>query len=94
MLCADCVAQFSDVVSWLSNSTSLASSPVRRQSTFKRKLRNARIDALNRRGKYILFELDPADVLLVAPANDRKVSLRSILMTICRRTPCDFSSRR
>ena len=33
--------------------------------TFKRKLRGARIDAINRRGKYILFELDSLDVLLV-----------------------------
>jgi formamidopyrimidine-DNA glycosylase len=33
--------------------------------TFKRKLRGARIDAINRRGKYILFELDSRDVLLV-----------------------------
>ncbi|HEV7683457.1 MAG TPA: bifunctional DNA-formamidopyrimidine glycosylase/DNA-(apurinic or apyrimidinic site) lyase [Pyrinomonadaceae bacterium] len=33
--------------------------------TFKRKLRSARIDAINRRGKYILFELDSGDVLLV-----------------------------
>jgi formamidopyrimidine-DNA glycosylase len=32
---------------------------------FKRKLRGARIDAINRRGKYILFELDSQDVLLV-----------------------------
>ena len=34
-------------------------------ATFKRKLRGARIDAINRRGKYILFELDSLDVLLV-----------------------------
>jgi formamidopyrimidine-DNA glycosylase len=34
-------------------------------ATFKRKLRGPRIDALNRRGKYILFELDSQDVLLV-----------------------------
>src|ERR1043166_5158240 len=34
-------------------------------ATFKRKLRGPRIDALNRRGKYILFELDSKDVLLV-----------------------------
>ena len=34
-------------------------------ATFKRKLRGARIDALNRRGKYILFELSSGDVLLV-----------------------------
>jgi formamidopyrimidine-DNA glycosylase len=33
--------------------------------TFKRKLRGARIDAINRRGKYILVELDSLDVLLV-----------------------------
>ena len=33
--------------------------------TFKRKLRSARIDAVNRRGKYILIELDSLDVLLV-----------------------------
>ena len=33
--------------------------------TFKRKLRGARIDAVNRRGKYILVELDSLDVLLV-----------------------------
>ena len=32
--------------------------------TFKRKLRGPRIDAINRRGKYILFELDSRDVLL------------------------------
>lgn len=32
---------------------------------FKRKLRGPRIDAINRRGKYILFELDSGDVLLV-----------------------------
>lgn len=32
---------------------------------FKRKLRGARIDAVNRRGKYILIELDSLDVLLV-----------------------------
>jgi formamidopyrimidine-DNA glycosylase len=34
-------------------------------ATFKRKLRGPRIDALSRRGKYILFELDSQDVLLV-----------------------------
>src|ERR1043166_1162531 len=34
-------------------------------ATFKRKLRGPRIDALNRGGKYILFELDSKDVLLV-----------------------------
>ena len=34
-------------------------------ATFKRKLRGARIDAVNRRGKYILVELDSLDVLLV-----------------------------
>ena len=34
-------------------------------ATFKRKLRGARINAINRRGKYILFELDSLDVLLV-----------------------------
>jgi formamidopyrimidine-DNA glycosylase len=34
-------------------------------ATFKRKLRGARIDAINRRGKYILIELDSLDVLLV-----------------------------
>jgi formamidopyrimidine-DNA glycosylase len=34
-------------------------------ATFKRKLRDARIDAVNRRGKYILVELDSLDVLLV-----------------------------
>ena len=34
-------------------------------ATFKRKLRNVRINALNRRGKYILFELDSGDVLVV-----------------------------
>lgn len=33
--------------------------------TFKKKLKNARIETLNRRGKYILFELDSGDVLLV-----------------------------
>jgi formamidopyrimidine-DNA glycosylase len=33
--------------------------------TFKRKLRGTRIDAINRRGKYILVELDSLDVLLV-----------------------------
>lgn len=33
--------------------------------TFKRKLRGPRIDAINRRGKYILVELDSLDVLLV-----------------------------
>ena len=32
---------------------------------FKRKLRGPRIEAINRRGKYILFELDSGDVLLV-----------------------------
>ncbi|HEV7746905.1 MAG TPA: bifunctional DNA-formamidopyrimidine glycosylase/DNA-(apurinic or apyrimidinic site) lyase [Pyrinomonadaceae bacterium] len=41
----------------------LVSSPS--AATFKRKLRNARIDAINRRGKYILFELNSSDVLLV-----------------------------
>lgn len=34
-------------------------------ATFKRKLRGARIDAVNRRGKYILIELDNQQVLLV-----------------------------
>ena len=34
-------------------------------TTFKRKLRGARIDAVNRRGKYILIELDNQQVLLV-----------------------------
>jgi formamidopyrimidine-DNA glycosylase len=34
-------------------------------ATFKRKLRGPRIDAVSRRGKYILFELDSGDVLLV-----------------------------
>jgi formamidopyrimidine-DNA glycosylase len=34
-------------------------------ATFKRKLRGARIDAVNRRGKYILIELDTQDVLVV-----------------------------
>ncbi len=34
-------------------------------ATFKRKLRGARIDAINRRGKYILIELDNGQVLLV-----------------------------
>lgn len=34
-------------------------------ATFKRKLRGVRIDAVNRRGKYILIELDSADVLVV-----------------------------
>ena len=34
-------------------------------ATFKRKLRGPRIQAINRRGKYILFELDSGDVLLV-----------------------------
>jgi formamidopyrimidine-DNA glycosylase len=34
-------------------------------ASFKRKLRGARIEAINRRGKYILFELDTHDVLLV-----------------------------
>ena len=33
--------------------------------TFKRKLRGTRIDAVKRRGKYILIELDSLDVLLV-----------------------------
>src|SRR4030095_3971828 len=33
--------------------------------TFKRKLHGARIDAVNRRGKYILVEVDSLDVLLV-----------------------------
>src|SRR6185369_3270164 len=32
---------------------------------FKRKLRGVRIDAVNRRGKYILFELNSGDVLAV-----------------------------
>jgi formamidopyrimidine-DNA glycosylase len=41
----------------------LVSSPS--AATFKRKLRGSRIDAINRRGKYILFELDSGDVLLV-----------------------------
>jgi len=31
----------------------------------KRKVRGARIDAINRRGKYLLFELDSGDVLVV-----------------------------
>lgn len=39
----------------------VGSSPV----SFKRKLRGARIDAINRRGKYILIELDSNLVLLV-----------------------------
>jgi formamidopyrimidine-DNA glycosylase len=34
-------------------------------TSFKRKLRGARIDAVNRRGKYILIELDTQQVLLV-----------------------------
>ena len=34
-------------------------------ATFKRKLRGVRIDAVNRRGKYILFELNSGDVLAV-----------------------------
>jgi formamidopyrimidine-DNA glycosylase len=34
-------------------------------ATFKRKLRDARIDAVKRRGKYILFELNSGDVLAV-----------------------------
>jgi formamidopyrimidine-DNA glycosylase len=34
-------------------------------ATFKRKLRGARIDAIRRRGKYILIELDSGDVLVV-----------------------------
>ena len=34
-------------------------------ATFKRKLRGARIDAISRRGKYILFELDSGQVLVV-----------------------------
>ena len=34
-------------------------------ASFKRKLRGPRIDAINRRGKYILIELDNRDVLLV-----------------------------
>ena len=34
-------------------------------TSFKRKLRRARIEAVNRRGKYILIELDSLDVLLV-----------------------------
>ncbi len=34
-------------------------------ATFKRKLRSTRINAVNRRGKYILFELDSDDVLVV-----------------------------
>jgi formamidopyrimidine-DNA glycosylase len=34
-------------------------------ATFKSKLRNVRINALNRRGKYILIELDSNDVLVV-----------------------------
>lgn len=34
-------------------------------ATFKRKLRGARIDAINRRGKYILIELDSGQVLVV-----------------------------
>lgn len=34
-------------------------------ATFKRKLRGPRIDAINRRGKYILFEFDSGSVLVV-----------------------------
>ncbi|HLN99020.1 MAG TPA: bifunctional DNA-formamidopyrimidine glycosylase/DNA-(apurinic or apyrimidinic site) lyase [Pyrinomonadaceae bacterium] len=34
-------------------------------ASFKRKLRGSLIEAINRRGKYILFELDSLDVLLV-----------------------------
>ncbi|HEV7796720.1 MAG TPA: bifunctional DNA-formamidopyrimidine glycosylase/DNA-(apurinic or apyrimidinic site) lyase [Pyrinomonadaceae bacterium] len=34
-------------------------------ASFKRKLRGARIEAVSRRGKYILIELDTRDVLLV-----------------------------
>jgi formamidopyrimidine-DNA glycosylase len=34
-------------------------------AAFKRKLRGPRIKAINRRGKYILFELDSEDILLV-----------------------------
>jgi formamidopyrimidine-DNA glycosylase len=34
-------------------------------TSFKRKLRGARIDAINRRGKYILIELDNEQILLV-----------------------------
>ncbi|HEY6230236.1 MAG TPA: bifunctional DNA-formamidopyrimidine glycosylase/DNA-(apurinic or apyrimidinic site) lyase [Pyrinomonadaceae bacterium] len=34
-------------------------------STLKRKIRGVRIDAVNRRGKYILFELSSGDVLVV-----------------------------
>ena len=34
-------------------------------TSFKRKLRGARIDAVNRRGKYILIELDKQQVLVV-----------------------------
>lgn len=34
-------------------------------ATFKRKLRGARIDAISRRGKYILIELESGDVLVV-----------------------------
>lgn len=34
-------------------------------ATFKRKLRGVRINAINRRGKYILFEMESGDVLLV-----------------------------
>ena len=34
-------------------------------ASFKRKLRGARIDAINRRGKYILIELDNQQLLLV-----------------------------
>jgi len=39
----------------------VGSSPV----SFKRKLRGARIDGVNRRGKYILIELDNQQVLVV-----------------------------
>lgn len=34
-------------------------------ATFKRKIRGARIDGVSRRGKYIIFQLDSGDVLLV-----------------------------
>ncbi|HUS12353.1 MAG TPA: bifunctional DNA-formamidopyrimidine glycosylase/DNA-(apurinic or apyrimidinic site) lyase, partial [Pyrinomonadaceae bacterium] len=34
-------------------------------ASFKRKVRGARIEAINRRGKYILFELSSGDVLVV-----------------------------
>ena len=37
----------------------------RSPGSFKRKIRGARIDAINRRGKYILIELDNQQVLLV-----------------------------